>query len=90
MTIKELWDKYSGWYCAGVNENSMDYEAFERAIKEHEAKSAMKPVKGSEDRNCPVCGGTGQDDPPPGKYHGLCSICGDTGKKPNGPYERCT
>jgi len=44
MIIKELWDKYSGWYCAGVNENSMDYEAFEKAIKEYEAKSAVQSV----------------------------------------------
>jgi len=29
---------------------------------------------------CPDCGGTGQDDPPPGKYHGLCSTCGGSGK----------
>jgi hypothetical protein len=28
---------------------------------------------------CTVCGGTGQDDPAPGKYHGLCEHCGGTG-----------
>lgn len=30
---------------------------------------------------CPACGGTGQDDPPPGKYHGLCPKCGGSGKQ---------
>ena len=30
---------------------------------------------------CTICGGTGQDDPPPGKYHGICPVC--KGKKPN-------
>jgi len=31
--------------------------------------------------SCPACGGTGQDDPPPGKYHGKCPKCGGTGKQ---------
>lgn len=30
---------------------------------------------------CSVCGGTGQSDPPPGKYHGLCLACNGTGKQ---------
>ena len=30
---------------------------------------------------CPVCLGTGQDDPPPGKYHGICAVCNGTGSK---------
>lgn len=30
---------------------------------------------------CSGCGGTGQDDPPPGKYHGICQECNGTGKK---------
>ena len=30
---------------------------------------------------CSACGGTGQDDPPPGKYHGLCPKCGGSGKQ---------
>lgn len=30
---------------------------------------------------CSTCGGTGQDDPPPGKYHGICTVCNGTGKK---------
>ena len=30
---------------------------------------------------CSDCGGTGQDDPPPGKYHGLCPKCGGSGKQ---------
>jgi DnaJ-class molecular chaperone len=29
---------------------------------------------------CPECGGTGQDNPPPGKYHGICKKCNGTGK----------
>lgn len=33
---------------------------------------------------CPACGGTGQDKPPPGKYHGICSECAGTGKKKRG------
>jgi hypothetical protein len=28
---------------------------------------------------CPECLGTGQDDPPPGKYHGLCTKCNGKG-----------
>lgn len=28
---------------------------------------------------CPICGGTGQDDPSPGKRHGICSECGGAG-----------
>jgi DnaJ-class molecular chaperone len=31
---------------------------------------------------CRICGGTGQDDPPPGKYHGLCIHCGGSGQEP--------
>jgi hypothetical protein len=31
---------------------------------------------------CSICGGTGQDDPVPGKYHGLCKRCNGTGKEP--------
>ena len=38
---------------------------------------------------CSACGGTGQDDPPPGKYHGLCPKCGGTGKQ-NVPVRRGT
>ena len=36
---------------------------------------------------CSACGGTGQDDPPPGKYHGLCLKCGGSGKQ-NGQAQR--
>lgn len=28
---------------------------------------------------CPACHGTGQDDPPPGYYHGKCPACGGSG-----------
>ena len=30
--------------------------------------------------DCEVCNGTGQDDPPPGSYHGICPKCNGTGK----------
>lgn len=33
---------------------------------------------------CSVCGGTGQDNPPPGKCHGLCKSCGGSGQKLKG------
>lgn len=33
---------------------------------------------------CSACGGTGQDDPPPDKYHGLCPACGGSGKQNSG------
>ncbi len=36
----------------------------------------------AQDVPCKMCGGTGQDDPPPGKYHGLCPRCGGNGKEP--------
>ena len=43
---------------------------------------------------CSACGGTGQDDPPPGKYHGLCPKCGGSGKQNAGidarPAEQTT
>lgn len=29
---------------------------------------------------CTFCGGTGQDNPEPGKYHGICEMCNGTGK----------
>jgi len=32
-------------------------------------------------RICLECGGTGQNDSPPGKYHGLCHTCSGTGKR---------
>jgi hypothetical protein len=30
--------------------------------------------------SCPDCRGTGQDNPPPGEYHGLCPCCKGKGK----------
>jgi len=32
--------------------------------------------------DCTVCGGTGQDDPAPGKYHGVCKHCNGSGIEP--------
>ena len=34
---------------------------------------------------CSACGGTGLDDPPPGKYYGLCPECKGIGKISNAP-----
>ena len=52
-------------------------------------KTGMKPEKVSHigckirctaTEECKACHGTGQDDPPPGKYHGICSECNGTGR----------
>lgn len=34
--------------------------------------------------NCSACGGTGQSNPVPGGYHGLCKSCGGSGQKLKG------
>ena len=37
---------------------------------------------------CPACHGTGQDNPPPGYYHGKCPTCGGRGRY-EPPETRC-
>ena len=49
---------------------------------EHLETIIQQPLSGSQGspKVCPDCRGSGQDDPPPGKYHGLCQTCNGTGQ----------
>ena len=76
----EDWEQFYqliGYSLGGYGElhrvSDKSYEKAERLADRLREKSEKEVV-------CSVCGGTGQDDPPPGKYHGLCGSCKGTGK----------
>jgi len=46
-------------------------DAYSRRICHLKREEISSPA-GKSERECPECLGTGQDDPPRGKYHGLC------------------
>lgn len=66
--------------CGGYGCSNCDPDFYIWEDRAEQDEPALHINQQAQGETCPTCGGTGQDDPPLGKYHGLCSHCGGSGK----------